>query len=124
MGAEARERDLERGLLAHIQLFFLELGMGFAFLGSQYRLDVRDRDYYIDLVFYHRSLRAVVLNVISNWITLPRAPITCATIGTIGYCLRLTSLSVGVLSLHIVGKGVHRYARGAVGTLPARRSPR
>jgi len=56
LGREARERDLEQGLLAHIQSFLLELGVGFAFMGSQYRLDVSGRDYYIDLLFYHTKL--------------------------------------------------------------------
>ncbi len=53
---DAQERDLERGLLAHLQAFLLELGVGFAFLGSQYRIEVRGRDYYIDLLFYHTKL--------------------------------------------------------------------
>ncbi len=60
LGVEARERDLERGLIAHIQEFLLELGVGFAFLGSQYRLEVDGRDYYIDLLFYHVRLRCYV----------------------------------------------------------------
>ncbi len=64
LGAEAHERDLERGLLEHIQSFLLELGVGFAFMGSQYRLDVEERDYYIDLLFYHVRLRChVVIDV-------------------------------------------------------------
>jgi predicted nuclease of restriction endonuclease-like (RecB) superfamily len=60
LGEEAQERDLERGLITHIQEFLLELGVGFAFLGSQYRLDVDGRDYYIDLLFYHVRLRCYV----------------------------------------------------------------
>jgi len=60
LGTEARERDLERGLVAHIQQFLLELGVGFAFLGSQYRIEVDGRDYYIDLLFYHVKLRCYV----------------------------------------------------------------
>ncbi len=60
LGEEAQERDLERGLIAHIQEFLLELGVGFAFLGSQYRLEVDGRDYYIDLLFYHVRLRCYV----------------------------------------------------------------
>jgi len=61
LGAQARERDLERGLIAHIQEFLLELGVGFAFMGSQYRLDVDGRDYYIDLLFYHVRLHCYVV---------------------------------------------------------------
>ena len=46
--------------MAHIQQFLLELGVGFAFLGSQYRIEVDGRDYYIDLLFYHVKLRCYV----------------------------------------------------------------
>jgi len=58
--AEAQERDLERGLTKHIREFLLELGVGFAFVGSQYHLEVGGQDYYIDLLFYHLKLRAFV----------------------------------------------------------------
>jgi predicted nuclease of restriction endonuclease-like (RecB) superfamily len=58
---KARERELEQGLLTHLRDFMLELGVGFAFVGSQYHLEVGDKDYYIDLVFYHLKLRAYVL---------------------------------------------------------------
>ena len=61
MAAEARERDLERGLTRHIREFLLELGVGFAFVGSQYHLEVGGQDYYIDLLFYHLDLRAFVV---------------------------------------------------------------
>ncbi len=55
------ERELETGLLRHIEKFLLELGRGFAFVGRQYRLDVSDRDYYLDLLFYHLQLRCFVV---------------------------------------------------------------
>ena len=58
LAEEARERDLERGLLEHLRDFMLELGVGFAFVGSQYHLEVDGKDYYIDLLFYHLMLRA------------------------------------------------------------------
>jgi predicted nuclease of restriction endonuclease-like (RecB) superfamily len=61
LGPEARERDLERGLLDHIRHFLLELGVGFAFVGSQYRLEVGGQDYYLDLLFYHLKLRAFIV---------------------------------------------------------------
>jgi predicted nuclease of restriction endonuclease-like (RecB) superfamily len=61
LGAEALERDLERGLLAHLKDFMLELGVGFAFVGSQYHLELSDEDVYIDLLFYHLKLRAFVV---------------------------------------------------------------
>jgi predicted nuclease of restriction endonuclease-like (RecB) superfamily len=58
---DAAERELERGLLAHIQKFLLELGVGFAFVGSQYHLEVEGEDFYIDLLFYHLHLRCYVV---------------------------------------------------------------
>jgi predicted nuclease of restriction endonuclease-like (RecB) superfamily len=61
LGDDARERDLERGLLDHLRQFLLELGVGFAFIGSQYRLPVGNRDFFIDLLFYHLKLRAYVV---------------------------------------------------------------
>ena len=51
------ERELETKLLAHLQKFLLELGRGFAFVGRQYRLEVGDREIYLDLLFYHLHLR-------------------------------------------------------------------
>ncbi len=57
LGDAAHERDLERGLTDHIRAFLLELGVGFAYVGSQYHLEVGGQDYYIDLLFYHLKLR-------------------------------------------------------------------
>jgi predicted nuclease of restriction endonuclease-like (RecB) superfamily len=61
LGDDARERDLERGLLDHLRQFLLELGVGFAFVGSQYRLNVGSQEFYIDLLFYHLKLRSYVV---------------------------------------------------------------
>ncbi|MGI8586704.1 MAG: PDDEXK nuclease domain-containing protein [Chloroflexia bacterium] len=61
LGEAAQERDLEKGLTAHIREFLLELGVGFAFVGSQYRLEVGGQDFYIDLLFYHLRLRCYVV---------------------------------------------------------------
>jgi predicted nuclease of restriction endonuclease-like (RecB) superfamily len=58
---EAHERDLEGGLLEHIRKFLLELGVGFAFVGSQYPLEVGGEDFRIDLLFYHLKLRCFVV---------------------------------------------------------------
>ena len=55
------ERELEVGLIEHLEKFLLELGQGFAFVGRQYHLDVGDQDYYIDLLFYHLKLRCYVV---------------------------------------------------------------
>jgi predicted nuclease of restriction endonuclease-like (RecB) superfamily len=55
------EQDLERGLVDNIRKFLLELGVGFAFVGSQYHLEVEGEDFYIDLLFYHLRLRCFVV---------------------------------------------------------------
>jgi predicted nuclease of restriction endonuclease-like (RecB) superfamily len=55
------ERELETGLIRHLEIFLLELGQGFAFVGRQYRLEVSDRDFYLDLLFYHLKLRCFVV---------------------------------------------------------------
>ncbi|HCF27702.1 MAG TPA: DUF1016 domain-containing protein [Cyanobacteria bacterium UBA11049] len=61
LGEEVLERDLERALIAHIRDFLLELGVGFAFVGSQYPLEVGGEDFYIDLLFYHLNLRCYIV---------------------------------------------------------------
>lgn len=61
LAQEAQERDLERGLLAHVQQFLLELGVGFALVGSQVPLEVGGEDFRIDLLFYHLKLRAYIV---------------------------------------------------------------
>lgn len=57
----AQERDLERGLLNHIRDFLMELGVGFAFLGSQYPIVVDEKEYRVDLLFYHTQLHCYVV---------------------------------------------------------------
>ncbi len=48
-------------MLTHIEKFLLELGRGFAFVGRQYELTVSDREFYLDLLFYHLHLRCFVV---------------------------------------------------------------
>ena len=55
------EKDLEDGLVTHIQKFLLELGQGFALIGRQYQINVEVDPYYIDLLFYHMRLRTFVV---------------------------------------------------------------
>ncbi len=55
------ERELETGLLRHLQDFLVELGSGFAFVGRQVHLEVGDEDFYLDLLFYHLKLRCFVV---------------------------------------------------------------
>ena len=61
LATEAQERDLEQGLLAHLRQFLIELGVGFAFVGSQVLLEVGGEDFKIDLLFYHLKLRCFVV---------------------------------------------------------------
>ncbi len=61
LGLEAQERDVQRELQNHLRDFLLELGKGFAFVGSQYRLEVGGEDFYIDLLFYQIRLRCYVV---------------------------------------------------------------
>jgi len=54
------ERDLEDSILAELQHFIIELGNDFAFMARQKRIVIDNRDYYIDLLFYHRRLKCLV----------------------------------------------------------------
>ncbi|MFZ1344379.1 PDDEXK nuclease domain-containing protein [Thiothrix eikelboomii] len=54
------ESDLQKALTQHMKTFILELGGDFIFIGEQYRLQVGNQDFYIDLLFYHRGLAALV----------------------------------------------------------------
>ncbi|MCX6583460.1 MAG: PDDEXK nuclease domain-containing protein [Candidatus Aminicenantes bacterium] len=56
-----QERELETELVKHLEKFLIELGAGFAFMGRQYPLTVSDKDFYLDLLFYHVKLRSFVI---------------------------------------------------------------
>ena len=56
-----RESELERAIVSHIRDFLLELGVGFAFMGSQYPIHVDGKEYFLDLLFYHTHLHAYVV---------------------------------------------------------------
>lgn len=58
---KALEREIENELTAHITEFLLELGKGFAFVGRQYKIEISETDYYLDLLFYHLDLRSFVV---------------------------------------------------------------
>jgi predicted nuclease of restriction endonuclease-like (RecB) superfamily len=60
IGRAMKERDLEDRLVARLQQFILELGYGFCFVGRQYRLALGRKEYFVDLLFYHRFLKALV----------------------------------------------------------------
>ena len=55
------ERDLEDAILAELQAFILELGSDFAFVARQKRISIDDEDFYIDLLFFHRGLRRLIV---------------------------------------------------------------
>lgn len=55
------EKDLEASIVSELQRFIIELGSDFAFLSRQKRITIDNRDYYIDLLFYHRRLKSLVV---------------------------------------------------------------
>lgn len=57
---EIDERVLERDIVLNIKKFLMSLGNDFTFMGNQYRLLVSDEEYFIDLLFFHRGLQALV----------------------------------------------------------------
>ncbi len=60
LGEEHSERDLERALIGRVEDFLRAMGGVFAFVGSQFRLEVEGREYFIDLLLFHRRLRCLV----------------------------------------------------------------
>jgi predicted nuclease of restriction endonuclease-like (RecB) superfamily len=61
LGPALQERELERALLGNVRDFLLELGVGFALVGSQFKLVVGGQDFFVDLLFYHIHLRRYVI---------------------------------------------------------------
>ncbi len=51
---------MEKRLVAKIKSFILELGRGFSYIGNQYRLEYNNREYFVDMLFFHRGLRSLV----------------------------------------------------------------
>ena len=78
---DAIERDLETGLVEHVQKFLLELGAGFAFVGRQVPITVGDDPDYLDLLFYHLKLRCFIV------IDLKMKKFTPADAGQMNYYL-------------------------------------
>ncbi len=60
LGAEHSERELERALIARVEDFLRAMGGMFAFMGSQYRLEVDGKEFFIDLLLFHRRLRCLI----------------------------------------------------------------
>ena len=61
LAAPFTERELELGLVKNVEKFLLELGAGFAFVGRQFKLEISDKEFYIDLLFYHLRMRCFVV---------------------------------------------------------------
>ena len=78
------ESQLEQRLINHLQEFILELGKGFTFIGRQKRITIDNEHYYIDLMFYHRMLRCLVL------IDLKMGKLTHADVGQMNFYLNYT----------------------------------
>lgn len=56
-----KEQELEKEMLNKIKNLLVELGKGFSFVGNQYKISMEDKDYYIDLLFYHLELRCFIV---------------------------------------------------------------
>ena len=61
---DAHEREIEKALTTHIKDFLLELGQGFAFVGTQLPIEIDGENYFIDVLFYHLKLRAFIVGEI------------------------------------------------------------
>ncbi len=55
------EKELQKSIVANLRDFILEFGKDFAFIGQEYRIQVGKNDYFIDLLFFHRSLKCLVM---------------------------------------------------------------
>jgi predicted nuclease of restriction endonuclease-like (RecB) superfamily len=60
LGEEHSEKELEKALTEKIKHFLTEMGGYFCFVGSQYRIEIKDEEYFIDLLLYHRKLKCLV----------------------------------------------------------------
>lgn len=81
LGPRARERELQKKLVAHIRQFLLELGVGFAYMGEEYHMEIDGEDYYMDLLFYHVRLRCYFI------IDLKMGPFKSDHVGKMGFYL-------------------------------------
>jgi predicted nuclease of restriction endonuclease-like (RecB) superfamily len=61
LNESVKERDVERALIEHLKKFMLELGRGFSYVGNQFKLNVEEDDYFLDLLFYNYHLHRFIL---------------------------------------------------------------
>lgn len=131
LGDEYHERQLEQALVSRVEDLLREMGGLFTFIGSQFRLEVSDKEYFIDLLLYHRLLKALVALELKTGEFLPeyvgkmqfylavlddkvRLPDESPSIGIIlckskdrtivEYALRETNKPIGVAAYRIVTK--------------------
>lgn len=78
-----RERELENRLTEKVRDFIMELGYGFCFIGNQYKLQVGEKEYFIDLLFFHRKLRSLVA------VELKTGPFEPEYAGKVGFYLNV-----------------------------------
>lgn len=71
LSTKAKEKDIENQLIHHLKKFLLELGKGFAFVSQQYRFVIGEKDYSIDLLFYHIKLKCYVVIELKNTKFIP-----------------------------------------------------
>lgn len=57
---KVKESELEKRLVEKVKSFVLELGKGFSFIGNQHRLEYNNKEYFVDMLFFHRGLRSLV----------------------------------------------------------------
>jgi predicted nuclease of restriction endonuclease-like (RecB) superfamily len=60
LGEEHTEMELERALISRVNRFLAEMGGAFAFLGNQFRLEINGKEFFIDILLYHRRLKCLV----------------------------------------------------------------
>ncbi len=60
LGEDYKEKDLESGLINNIRKFLVEMGSYYTFIGNQYRIEINDNEYFIDLLLYHRKLKSLI----------------------------------------------------------------
>jgi predicted nuclease of restriction endonuclease-like (RecB) superfamily len=115
---EYSERELEEAIIRHMESFLLELGDAFAFVGRQRRLRIDDVWYTVDLVFFHRALRALLL------LDLKLGAFTHADAGQMNLYLNYAvehwvrpeeNPPVGLILCAAKGHDVARYALGGLG---------
>ncbi|MDR2727793.1 MAG: PDDEXK nuclease domain-containing protein, partial [Chitinispirillales bacterium] len=66
LAEDYKERDIENQLTQHITRFLLELGKGFAFVGRQYNIQLNQKEYFIDILFYHIPMQCYVVVELKN----------------------------------------------------------